>query len=416
MPTQKSCRKQGKLLNKVTGNCRRKCHRGKEVISPSSGLCSPRKSKTNRAKCREEGKMLNKVTGQCRRKCFRGKEIISPESGKCVSRKRKNKKKRTSASRSRSRSRSRSPSKSRSARKSQSKKNSSNEEHELSEQEELELDMEDDSGQTPLIRRHRIEERQRTAKKAQKKFQRLYGKNGTDELPEGFTVTKLIGSGSYGTIWKICDEKTFSDCNYVVKIEKKVKSLGKRKMKEEFKVQKLFNEKGLTIKPIDQVFFKKGRREFSMILMERVDGTLYDWLKQERSETELKRVFKQLMELQKKIKRSGFTHGDFHESNIGYNLEIKNGRFQPVFFPIDFGFSTTKGNFKDIDLFQLYRVLILFVEPGQNIHNKNARFLAKLIKPILLKRFTKKQLSKSKIDEFFINDFFRKYEDYLFND
>lgn len=320
-------------------------------------------------RCRRVGKVLNKVTRKCRRKCKIGKEKIDQKTGMCISRKKKQTEK-----------------KRRRARQSiqQYENRDDDEEAELTEEQEEELDrMIEKQQNEPGIRRYRISQRKSDQRKAQKDFRKKYGKTAEQLLPSGYKVSKQVGKGAFGTIWKICKEE-LSRCEYVVKIEERKDKKSKKEAKKEFDVHRKFYRKRLTVKPTDIKFFKKGGKSYSMITMEKVDGVLDDWLKEKRRKSELDAVLKVLLKVEQKIARAKFTHGDMHSGNIGYILEIRNNRFQPIFFPIDFGWSTTKKNFKQIDLLQLYRGFSSFPSKTNKEYNANIAYLAKKLKPIIL--------------------------------
>lgn len=413
MPTALECKRRGKVKNKVTGRCRRKCRPGKEMVDSDSGFCVARKkrsrsrsrsrSRNTVTSCKKKGKLLNKVTGGCRRKCKSGKERIDPDSGRCV---RKGKK----GGRRRRRRRDEEDDDVVSDEDIEELEEQDDEDDDSVYESEEEEEDDDDGGDdvfSPLIVRRRVRQRKKKAKTAQKQFLKKYGKNAVRLLPRGFVVSKKIGEGSYGSIWKICDEDGFADCNYVVKVEKIVRrKKPKKELVQEFKVQKEFYRKKLTIEPIEQSFFKKGQTTYSLILMRRVDGTLESWLEEQRTDREIQDVFEEIIALNNKIKRAKFTHGDFNVGNIGFDIEIvRRGReeqFRPVFFPIDFGWATTKTNVKNLDLLQLYRVASSFSKPGKKEYNRNRRKLAALIKPILLRAgFSASDLSARNIDSTF---------------
>lgn len=213
----------------------------------------------------------------------------------------------------------------------------------------------------------------------------MYGKKATSLLPKGYIVTRHIGSGAYGSIWKLCDQDSYSDCKYAVKVEQ-VDHIPEPKsydqLRYEYKMQRNFYCNGLGVEPIKHKMFKRGKTTYSMIVMCRMDGTMEDLLTTERTSDEIDILYRKMKAILKRLKRHHMTHGDFHVGNLGYTQEIVNHTFQPVFYPLDFQWSTDKGHYEDIDLYQLYRSLSLY---PMDIHPKNAKRLIKRIRADLRK-------------------------------
>lgn len=367
--TRKQCKK-GKIKNKVSGRCRRKCVRGREIISPTTGLCIKRglRGKVSLRRDRTPSKKVQKRLKK-RQKVYEDPSSDSDDSDDSDNMPLQWKKK--------------------SKQRKKPRDSDSDSDSDFIPDEEILSELEDSPR---VVRGRRISQREKKSKVFSRKFQSRYGKASMKKiLPVGFVITSNIGSGKYGSIWKLCDKASFTEC-YAVKMQQLVKK-GKKKesgsglmtlkdMKNEIKFQKAFAHKNLSPEILKVVLFKHNGKDYAAILMKKISTTLDGWLNsQKRSNPELKDMHRRILKLSHKIRTLGWTHGDFHGGNIAINFELDDGVVGPKLSVIDANRSSMKEGHKSLDLLQLYRTLMYYSE-----NDESSRKLGLMIKRDLLRK------------------------------
>lgn len=228
----------------------------------------------------------------------------------------------------------------------------------------------------------------------------MFGPKILDIIPLGYRVSKRIGDASLnGSIWLLCDytrEYTLN-CNLVMKVqvldyvkeEKRIlKETRKRtslesiragfiqRMQREAEIQKLFAKAGLAPRMLMRSTYEYNRKDYFVIVMDRVDTTLSQFLENYPKGASVSRVCanvaKGVDELVRATAKLGLIHGDMHTGNIGLQFEYapddNDEEFEPDddtgvvhgglrFLLIDFGWAS-KGSFPYLDLIQALRTMI----------------------------------------------------------
>jgi len=199
-----------------------------------------------------------------------------------------------------------------------------------------------------------------------------------DLLPKNYVVSKILGKGSYGKVYLLCNQTTLK-CDRAIKIGIPRKRNRREDFEEELQMTRRFHKLGIGPKLYDGKWIKK-ENTFYMVTG-RIDDTLENYLKKKRTRAEINEVFYSIHKLLKKMRKEQVLHGDFHSGNIG--LIQKGNKIEAV--PIDFGFSYNKptkymvnNGIYNLELVQLYRV-------EKYIDNKypNNKYVVKVIEKII---------------------------------
>ena len=174
----------------------------------------------------------------------------------------------------------------------------------------------------------------------------------------GWNIIGYLGKGSYGTTYEAIRKRDGK--KGVVKIQ-----TGDSSVSDEIKNQKILHSKGLapaifdycSYSPSKGMKMAKGHTKVYVIFMSKVDGIVSTWLnRSDISDESIRMLAMSIFQTLFKMKKEGFTHGDFHIDNIGY-VYTDSSKTKVTIAPIDFGFTYTKKSFMKFDLTQLVRVL-----------------------------------------------------------
>lgn len=219
-------------------------------------------------------------------------------------------------------------------------------------------------------------------------------------LPKNYYVAKLLGTGSYGKVYLLCNRNT-DKCDRAIKIGKPRKRNRKKDFEKELTMTKRFHKLGIGPKFYDGKWL--NRENTFYMVTGRIDDTLENYLKTKKTKTELNQVFHSINKLIKKMKRQNLLHGDFHSGNIG--LVQEGNKIKAV--PIDFGFSYYKPTKRMVDegiynleLVQFYRVE-KFIDNDYPNNKYVVRTIEKIIEDNLGKESTHylKKYSLSQIEK-----------------
>ena len=175
---------------------------------------------------------------------------------------------------------------------------------------------------------------------------------------KGWNIIGYLGKGSYGTTYEAI--RKHDGKKGVVKIQ-----TGDSSVADEIKNQRVLHSKNLapeifdycSYTPVKEMKMAKGHTKVYVIFMGKVDGIVSDWLNRpDISSESIKMLAMSIFQTLFKLKKEGFTHGDFHIDNIGY-VYTDSSKTKVTVAPIDFGFTYTKKSFMKFDLMQLVRVL-----------------------------------------------------------
>ena len=188
-------------------------------------------------------------------------------------------------------------------------------------------------------------------------IRKKYGQEAIELVREvigpGRRVGSLIGSGSYGEVYNLICTQT-SKCDRVIKIQyNKYETI-----RSEIRSQQHLASYDLAphIFCSDAIMSENtGNKAFVVIVMEKIDGVLYELLKQPLSFQSLQDICDVIYDIIIKLCAIESIHGDFHLENIGY---VITGSDKIRFMLIDFGFSQTEtGCNPRLEITQLLRSL-----------------------------------------------------------
>ena len=160
----------------------------------------------------------------------------------------------------------------------------------------------------------------------------------------------MIGRGFFGQVYELCDSK--KQCPYVLKVqpfakEKKWYDVNVEDFAREIAFQRYVYDKLKLAPKIYDAWICKSNDpndarvdDIGFVIMERMDGTLTDLLRQ--SENVPREQIKQILELKlnvTKLHKLGIEHGDLSIDNIFYK---RSGKSVQLFFG-DFGFAHERG-------------------------------------------------------------------------
>ena len=175
-----------------------------------------------------------------------------------------------------------------------------------------------------------------TSKALQSTITKKFGKEATTVLSDGWQFRKRLGIGKYGEVYQIGN--TQGDIRVV-----KFMLIDKLYQGEyEALMQLQFYSAGIAPKVHSTTTWKRGKRHVFVIVMDRVDDTYHDFLKQERSEEELAAMRSSVSQMLDRMCRVKFRHNDFHWGNIGIVTMLIGDRLQSVPTLLDFGFSSVQ--------------------------------------------------------------------------
>ena len=225
---------------------------------------------------------------------------------------------------------------------------------------------------------------------------------------KGWDITGYIGQGAYGTTYGA--RRKSDGKEGVVKVQ-----TGNSSVLDEIKSQKILHSKKLapevfdfcSYKPKSNMVMERGHDKVYIIFMGLVDGVVEDWLNRSNISPEsIKMLAQSIFNTLSKLRREGFTHGDFHIGNLGY-VYTDSTRKSVTVAPIDFGYTSTEKAFTKFEIMQLVRTL----DPSfYKTKNKSPlRALAKEVRRMAMKIYKYKVPSDSVIDKEH-EKFHRKYE------
>jgi tRNA A-37 threonylcarbamoyl transferase component Bud32 len=173
-------------------------------------------------------------------------------------------------------------------------------------------------------------------------------------LPKILTVKKYLGSGVYGSVYKVCIAK---DCNWVIKVQIVDKGF-EHEFLQEVSIGIKMSQIGVGPKIYD-TFFCRGEDEdhkvylLGFIVLEGLDGTLYDLVATQKdlptTKAEIYKAAQRISFLIEKMHAAGYYHHDLHQDNLMYKRLKKDGPWNERFrwYIIDYGLASSESNGND---------------------------------------------------------------------
>ncbi|CAB3403413.1 unnamed protein product [Caenorhabditis bovis] len=148
-----------------------------------------------------------------------------------------------------------------------------------------------------------------------------------------YTVSKLLGEGGFGAVYRVKDNKT--GMHYAMKVERKMEKRKHSKLKMEIAILKLVSNGRHFTSIVDRG--KKDKEGYFFLVMELVGKSLAD-LKLERDNKVFSYntglgVSKQCLEACEDLHKHGFIHRDLKPQNYACGLETK----KHLIYILDFG-------------------------------------------------------------------------------
>jgi serine/threonine protein kinase len=173
-------------------------------------------------------------------------------------------------------------------------------------------------------------------------------------------IDKIIGSGSYGKVYIICDST--NDCSYIAKLVKQNNDID---IEKEIYFQMKANEIELAPK-IYQVCLN-GTDNNALIIMDKLDKTMLSVVKQVLKSTEMDNDTKMIVLLDlirnafrilQLLNSIGIVHGDAHLENFMFNERTKTWQI------IDFGLSSVNIGDKNTDYVKFVKMMYIQIGHG----------------------------------------------------
>lgn len=205
-------------------------------------------------------------------------------------------------------------------------------------------------------------------------FVRVYGVNLFKHYMN-LQIIQKINKGSFGSIYLVMLNKRI----YALKIEEHVHYdtfTFRKKIQNEFRVQRVCYDKLCAPKPIEFGFFKKGETMFSCIFMKYItfyNNTIGDILSTNISlpQTFFKMLYYNLITILSAFQKYKISHGDLHFNNLYIQTKtpthINNmNKNNTKLCILDFGHSSATKSRLKLEILTLYRSTYI-----QNIRHKN---------------------------------------------
>ena len=164
-------------------------------------------------------------------------------------------------------------------------------------------------------------------------------------------ITKFLGEGADAYVFGCRSRKTNrSGALKIQLVPRTTEGIAK-----EVRAHNKFSEIGLSPPILSRSTLIKNRRKLFFLNMDRIDGTLYNWLSQRRSKKALNLLVEKLFAIIAVMRRKGITHGDLHSENIGFIFTRASapGRIQII----DHRYASTKGALTELEIVQFMRTL-----------------------------------------------------------
>jgi len=189
-----------------------------------------------------------------------------------------------------------------------------------------------------------------------------------------FRLTNVLGSGEFGSVFS---SRGPNNEKLAIKAMLNGQDNTLNSVKKELDMGFIFNGLGLAPEMLGfetkKFITNKKSVTLHFISMGRVDSTVQDYLKEERTLNEIEDIMDKIFDIIVILKENDLNHGDLHIGNIGLNF--KDGKFEIKL--IDYGFSMTR-EFVELDILQLIRVTHFTVKnPNRDIVDRIVRTKAK---------------------------------------
>lgn len=168
-----------------------------------------------------------------------------------------------------------------------------------------------------------------------------------------YEIYDYINAGKFGSVYLICNKLNGSNCKAV-----KVSLFESDELKlfqNEIDMQNLFYKYNLSLKVDKSDIFKLNNQySLGIIIMDLIDGTIFDLLKTPQDELVLNKIYQWFLVIIRKMCKYNLIHGDLHLRNLGYKI-TNEGKIRPVL--IDFGWSSRGRCKPELEILQLLRLL-----------------------------------------------------------
>ena len=191
------------------------------------------------------------------------------------------------------------------------------------------------------------------SKTLQSKIVKKFGKEATRLLSGGWQFRKQLGKGQYGEAYQIGNAQGDIRVVKLMLVDKLYEG------EYEALMQIQFYSAGIAPRVHSTTGWKRSKKHVFVIVMDRVDDTFHNFLKQKRSDEELAAVCSGVSQILDRMCRVKFRHNDFHWENVGIVTTLIGDRLQSVPTLFDFGFASVQQKTCDKvgELYQLVRTM-----------------------------------------------------------
>jgi hypothetical protein len=182
-----------------------------------------------------------------------------------------------------------------------------------------------------------------------------YGPQFLNAVPRGYTLSKKLGAGSFGTTFSICKNKFECSALKVVQLQD-----GRQELNHEITMQNKFHAKQMAPAIIGKpTFYNYQGKEYGVINMEKIDGVLDHILSKDLTPEALDDIARGFLFLVSQLDVAGYAHRDAHPGNIAVNYKRDAfGKLTLQLSLIDFGHSKILGgSWPELEILQFLRTL-----------------------------------------------------------
>jgi tRNA A-37 threonylcarbamoyl transferase component Bud32 len=200
---------------------------------------------------------------------------------------------------------------------------------------------------------------------------------GSGEGQTKWHIVRHLGQGVFGSTFLAVNRQ---GQEAAVKV---ILETGQEKVKptEEFELQRVFASMNLAPRVLNTASVLFRGTKFHVLMMERVEFTLYDLLCFQRlSPNTLQSIAYSLARFLWKMYEKGITHGDMHSQNIMFRYNKETKQYEPLL--IDFGYATTQFNDPEVDALQLITDLSELTRMSPRVVDYLVKVLSKVVSRI----------------------------------
>lgn len=191
---------------------------------------------------------------------------------------------------------------------------------------------------------------------------------------DGFKITKKIGEGAYGSIYKLEKRgKKPRAIKFVILHNRNFRFTSTVDFEKEIAFQEHIKDAKITPKIFNSAVYKHNKKTVGIIIMEFVSGNLEDLIKLPLTNVQLNAIMKYLYIFLKHLCEYNIVHRDIHWANLAFSID---NNYTCALYLIDWGLAKDGPCYPCLEISQLLRTLHLLNKQGQ-VDKNNFEYLLK---------------------------------------